>query len=136
MSVPTTRPSPRVLLADDEPAMLAALCGLLKAAGYQVVGAVGDGLRAVEEAVRLVPDIVLADLRMPGLSGIEVADALRQRAPGVAVAVLSAYDDVAVQVTAERSAVVAFLVKGCSSRDIFRTIDSFAPSSPAAAGGP
>ena len=67
---------------------------------------------------------MLADLRMPGLSGIEVAAALRERAPGVAVAVLSAYDDVAVQVTAERSHVVAFLVKGCSSREIFRTIDS------------
>jgi DNA-binding NarL/FixJ family response regulator len=100
------------------------LRGLLEAAGYQVVGAVGDGLSAVEKAVRLGPDVVLADLRMPGLSGIEVAAALRERAPGVAVAVLSAYDDVAVQVTAERSHVVAFLVKGCSSREIFRTIDS------------
>ncbi len=124
MTAPTARPSPRVLLADDEPAMLAALRGLLEAAGYQVVGAVGDGLSAVEEAVRLGPDIVLADLRMPGLSGIEVAAALRDRAPGVAVAVLSAYDDVAVQVTAERSHVVAFLVKGCSSREIFRAIDN------------
>ena len=116
--------SPRVLLADDEPAMLAALRGLLEAAGYQDVGAVADGLSAVEEAVRLRPDVVLADLRMPGLTGIEVAAALSERVPSVAVAVLSAYDDVAVQVSAERSSVVAFLVKGCSSREIFHTIDS------------
>jgi DNA-binding NarL/FixJ family response regulator len=116
--------SPRVLLADDEPAMLAALRGLLEAAGYRVVASVGDGLSAVEEAVRLQPDVVLADLRMPGLTGIEVAAALCERAPAVAVAVLSAYDDVSVQVSAERSAVVAFLVKGCSSREIFHTIDS------------
>jgi len=97
------------------------------------VGAVADGVSAVEEAVRLGPDVVLADLRMPGLTGIEVAAVLSERAPGVAVAVLSAYDDVAVQVSAERSPVVAFLVKGCSSREIFHTIDScVAPVLPAA----
>jgi DNA-binding NarL/FixJ family response regulator len=133
MTAPTEPSAPRVLLADDEPAMLAALQGLLEAAGYQVVGAVADGEAAVEAAVRLRPDVVLADLRMPGLTGTEVATVLSQLAPGVAVAVLSAYDDVAAQVTAERSPVVAFLVKGCSSREIFRTIDSCVePAVPAA----
>jgi len=114
----------RLLLADDEPSMLAALQGLLGAAGYEVVGAVGDGVSAVEQAMRLQPALVLADLRMPGLTGIEVAVALRKRAPGLPVVVLSAYDDVATQVAAERSPVAAFLVKGCSSRDIFAAIDN------------
>jgi DNA-binding NarL/FixJ family response regulator len=125
MSDPVTSPPTRVLLADDEPSMLAALQGLLDAAGYDVVGAAGNGISAVEEAVRLRPDLVLADLRMPGLSGIEVAVALRKSAPDIPVVVLSAYDDVAIQVAAERSPVVAFLVKGCSSWEIFQTIDNW-----------
>ena len=131
MSDPVAPAPRRILLADDEPSMLAALQGLLEAAGYRVVGAVGDGRSAVDEAMRLGPDLVLTDLRMPKLTGIEVAAALDDCAPGLPVVVFSAYDDPAIQVAAERSPVVAFLVKGCSSREIFQTIDNCIAGAPA-----
>jgi NarL family two-component system response regulator LiaR len=58
-----------------------------------VVAEVGDGILAVEETVRLKPDVALIDIRMPGLSGVEVTRLIRDQCPNTAVLVLSAFDD-------------------------------------------
>ena len=84
----------QVLLADDHPAVRAGIRGALeKAADVVVVGEAGDG----EEALRLVeelrPDVALLDCRLPGLEGVQVAEAIRERGLPTRVLALSAYAD-------------------------------------------
>jgi DNA-binding NarL/FixJ family response regulator len=79
---------PRVLLADDHPVTLAGLCKLLEPA-FKVVGRVTDGLALLAAAERLRPDLVIADIEMPGLDGIEATRRLQARLPDVKVLILS-----------------------------------------------
>jgi DNA-binding NarL/FixJ family response regulator len=73
---------PRVLLADDHPALLEAIAALLKAR-CDVVGTAPDGTSLVSEARRLCPDVIVADITIPILNGIETAHWLRESAfPG------------------------------------------------------
>ncbi|MDW8069225.1 MAG: response regulator transcription factor [Anaerolineae bacterium] len=84
----------RVLLVDDHPV---ARAGLRFALGVQrdlhIVGEVADGEEALRLAEALRPDVVLLDCRLPGMNGIAVAQALRERCPEVRVVALSAYGD-------------------------------------------
>jgi DNA-binding NarL/FixJ family response regulator len=66
---------PRVLLADDHAALLQAVAVLLKP-HFDIVGTVADGSVCVSEALRLRPDVIVADITMPGLSGIDAAHRL------------------------------------------------------------
>jgi YesN/AraC family two-component response regulator len=108
----------RVLLADDEPVILDALRQLLEDFGYDVVGTARDGAEALNMAITTKPDVVIADLRMPELTGLELASRLRELLPRLPVIILSAYGDVGLQLAAEKVPVAAYLVKGCSSREI------------------
>lgn len=69
---------PRVVVADDHPAMLDTLVRMLSP-DFDVVAAVPDGLSAVAEAERLVPDLLVLDIAMPGLNGIAAATRLKER---------------------------------------------------------
>jgi len=68
---------PRVLLADDHPALLEATTALLMPV-FEVVGTAVDGASLVSEALRLCPDVIVADITMPILSGIEAAHRLQE----------------------------------------------------------
>ncbi len=81
---------PRILLADDHPDVLKALHCLLSDLGH-VVATVTDGLALVEAAHRLMPDVIIADLLMPGLSGLEATRALRRSMPDSRVIILTVY---------------------------------------------
>ena len=84
----------RILIADDHAVMRAGLRLLLNGQGdMQVVDEAGDGWQTVEKAVALKPDIVLLDITMPGLSGLEAARQIRQKAPEVKLLVLTMHDD-------------------------------------------
>jgi two-component system response regulator NreC len=84
----------RILIADDHAVMRAGLRLLLNGQeDMQVVDEAGDGWQTVEKAVTLKPDIVLLDITMPGLSGLEAARQIRQRAPEVKLLVLTMHDD-------------------------------------------
>jgi two-component system, NarL family, nitrate/nitrite response regulator NarL len=80
----------RVLIVDDHPLTRDALAALLTAHGFDVAGLAGDGEEAVQAARRLQPQLVLLDLSMPGLSGIDALPRLREAAPGAEVVVLTA----------------------------------------------
>jgi DNA-binding NarL/FixJ family response regulator len=69
---------PRVVVADDHPAMLDTLVRMLSP-DFDVVAAVPDGVSAVAEAERLVPDVLVLDIAMPGLNGIAAATRLKER---------------------------------------------------------
>jgi DNA-binding NarL/FixJ family response regulator len=85
----------RVLIADDHPLMVDGLCSLLEAHGIEVAGTVGDGQAAMAEALRLEPDLVLMDLRMPGCDGLTATRLIKARRPDMKILILttSAEDD-------------------------------------------
>lgn len=84
----------RLLIADDHPIVLAGLRGLFEdTAGFEVVASCRDGLSAVESIEELRPDVAILDLRMPGLSGIEVLRELRKKGLETRTVILAATID-------------------------------------------
>jgi DNA-binding NarL/FixJ family response regulator len=82
----------RILLADDHPVILAGLCKLLEPA-FKVAGRVTDGLALLAAVERLRPDLVIADIEMPGLDGIEATRRLQASLPDVKVLILSIHGE-------------------------------------------
>jgi len=83
---------PRVLLADDHPALLEATIALLKPQ-FDVVGTATDGATLVAEALRLCPDVIVTDITMPVMSGIEAAHQLRESAPSAKIVFLTIHSE-------------------------------------------
>ena len=83
---------PRVLLADDHPALLEAIIALLKP-HFDVVGTATDGASLVSDAVRLSPDVIVTDITMPGLTGIEAAHQLRESTPSTKIVFLTIHSE-------------------------------------------
>jgi DNA-binding NarL/FixJ family response regulator len=82
----------RILLADDHAALLQATAVLLKP-HFDVVGTVANGAALIEEALRLRPDIIVVDITMPGLSGIDAARQLRKRASSAKIVFLTVHSE-------------------------------------------
>lgn len=79
----------RVLVADDHPLMVDGLCSLLEAHGTEIVGTVGDGQAAVAEALRLEPDLVLMDIRMPVCDGLAATRLIKAQRPEMRIVVIT-----------------------------------------------
>jgi CheY-like chemotaxis protein len=114
-------PAPRVLLVDDNRGFRNELRLLLEDCGIEVVAEGENGQEAVELATRTDADVVLMDLRMPVMDGLQAARALRDRVPSLPVIILSAYEDPALK--SEADAANAYLVKGCSGGLVLDTIE-------------
>ena len=109
----------RVLVADDQRVVregLQLVLGLMP--GVEVVGAAGDGAEAVRLAVECEPDIVLMDLRMPRVDGVEAIRVLRARRPGIRVIVLTTYSDDRSVLEALRAGARGYLTKDAGSAEI------------------
>jgi CheY-like chemotaxis protein len=109
-----TASGPAVILVDDDHENLAVLREALETEGITVVGAAADGPTGIELAARLAPDVVLMDLRMPGMDGFDATEAIRATRPWTQVVILTAYEDLLTR-SAEDVGAFAYLVKGCSS---------------------
>lgn len=84
----------RILLADDHAVVRAGLRMIIDAQpDMAVIGEAADGREAIEQAERLLPDMVLLDLTMPGLGGLSALAVIRQKAPGAKILVLTIHDD-------------------------------------------
>jgi DNA-binding NarL/FixJ family response regulator len=84
----------RVVVVDDHPVIRQGILGLLSAAeGIEVIGETGSGEDALRMARELSPDVMLLDMEIGGISGIEVAKTLKKERSRVVVLALSAYDD-------------------------------------------
>ncbi len=103
---------PRLLVVDDHDMLREALVELLDQAGFEVVGQGADGADAVALAKQLVPDVVLMDLRMPVLSGLDAAPLIKEACPATQVVLLSAFESPALEQQAEEAGCFAYLVKG------------------------
>lgn len=116
---PPQRRDVRVLLADDQRTVresLATLLGLL--GGIELVASAADGEEALELAAIHRPEVVLMDLRMPRLDGIEATRRLRERHPNIRVIVLTTYADDESVLGALRAGARGYLTKDASSDDI------------------
>ncbi|MEV0900270.1 response regulator transcription factor [Actinoplanes sp. NPDC049802] len=84
--------SPRVLIVDDQELIRTGFRLILTARGIEVAGEAGDGAAAVDAERRLEPDVVLMDIRMPGMDGIEATRRILARGPGCRILMLTTFD--------------------------------------------
>ncbi|CAB4956567.1 response regulator transcription factor [Mycobacterium cookii] len=113
----------RVVLVDDHPVVLGGLRALLDSLpDFEVVGTATDGEAGVREVVLTKPDVVLMDIRMPGIDGLEATRRIRESASGVAVLVLTMFDDDDTVFGAMRAGAQGYLLKGADQAEIDRAI--------------
>jgi len=113
----------RVLLVDDDVRFRETLRQLLAQRVEAVIlGEAGDGEEALRLAESLRPDVVLVDLAMPGMNGLEVTRHLKARWPGVQVVIITVHDDEAYRRTALAAGAEAFLVKKTLGIDLWPTL--------------
>jgi DNA-binding NarL/FixJ family response regulator len=103
---------PRALVVDDHDMLREAVVELLVEAGFEVVGEAADGADAVALAKELAPDVVLMDLRMPVLGGLDATRLIKDARPATQVVLLTAFESPALEQQAEEAGCFAFLVKG------------------------
>jgi DNA-binding NarL/FixJ family response regulator len=109
----------RVLVVDDHPAFRRALTSALKMVdGFEVAGEAGGGVAACEEASSLEPDVVLMDLSMPDLSGIDAMKEMHRTKPDLPVVILTAHADPGVEREARAAGASGFLAKGIGLDDL------------------
>ncbi|HLM03612.1 MAG TPA: response regulator transcription factor [Blastococcus sp.] len=119
----TGPPSLTILVAEDHPLYRRALVALLEApSGWQVVAEAEDGVGAVTAAHREQPDVVVMDLKLPGLDGIEATRRIVASSPHVAVLVLTMYDDDTSVFEAMRAGARGYLLKGADQAEIVRAV--------------
>ena len=113
---------PRVLVADDHALVRSGIIGLLEAADLEVVGEAADGEEAVAATRRLRPDVVLMDIRMPGLDGIEATARLSAEPDAPRVLVLTTFDLDEYVLEAIRSGASGFLLKDAPPEEMLAAI--------------
>lgn len=119
---PNSTKAIRILIADDEAVIRLGLRTMLEAQGYRVVGEAADGTRAVDLVTRLKPDLVILDIKMPGVDGLQAARRL-QRDGNTPVVILTAYSDREFVDSAKASGVLAYLVKPVRESDLRPAIE-------------
>jgi DNA-binding NarL/FixJ family response regulator len=113
----------RVLIADDHPIVRSGLKALVDAQpDMQVVGEAVDGLEAVELVAALLPDLVVMDLSMPKLGGIEATERLRHTHPGVKVLALTVHEEPSFMRSLLAAGASGYVVKRAAAEDLVRAI--------------
>ncbi len=113
----------RVLIADDHLVVREGLRLILETADrFELVGQASDGEAAVQLAEELKPDVILMDLRMPGMSGIDAIKQIRERQPASEIVILTTYDEDDLMVEGLRAGARGFLLKDVSRETLFHTM--------------
>jgi len=119
------RPLRRVVIVDDHELLRAGTRRILEDAdGFSVVGEAEDGEAAIAVVNRLLPDVVLMDIRLPSMNGLEAARRIVADHPGITVLILSAYDDEDYVRAALAAGVSGFLLKTTPSAELIQAISS------------
>ena len=112
-----------IILADDHPVVRRGMQALLESEqDFSIVGVASDGLEAVGLTERLKPDVVVLDLMMPGLSGLEVLRILRERSPRTRTVILSMYSSSAFVAQALQNGAVGYVLKECTEENLVRAV--------------
>jgi DNA-binding NarL/FixJ family response regulator len=113
----------RVLVADDQPLMRAAFEMTLRTEeDIDLVGEASDGLEAVEQARRLLPDVILMDVRMPGMDGVEATRILAAEDPTTKILILTTFDIDEYVIEAIRAGASGFLLKDVRPSELIEAI--------------
>lgn len=114
---------PTVLLADDHPGNTALLRDLLQTA-FDVVGEVADGQSLVDEAERIAPDIIVADIAMPGLDGIEAAHRILAKNPAMRIVLVTVHADLALVGRGLDAGALGYVVKRVAGDELVPAIQA------------
>jgi DNA-binding NarL/FixJ family response regulator len=113
----------RLLVVDDHPIVRDGLRGIFdQDPDFEVVGEAADGVQGVERALALTPDVVLLDLRMPDMGGVEAIRRLRERAPAIRVLVVTTYDSDADVLPAVEAGATGYLLKDAPREELVRAV--------------
>ncbi len=125
MSVPTPAAPVRLVIVDDHSLVRDGLRARLSVVpGLQVIGEAASGVQALELAAALAPDLMLVDVGMRGMNGIELATTLRQRHPQIRVLMLSMYDNREYVLSAIRAGARGYVLKESPTEEILAAIAS------------
>ena len=116
----------RIVLADDHVLMRAGLRRILEATGNVVVGEVGDGLEVVSAVQNMRPDVLVLDLGLPGLHGLDVIRDVLRRVPGVRVLVVSAFDRDDFVVAAFKNGAAGYVLKAAGTNELLQALEQVA----------
>jgi DNA-binding NarL/FixJ family response regulator len=100
-----------ILLVDDSQLVRKTLRHIFETAGFEICGEAGDGDQAVKQAPALKPDLIVLDLSMPGLNGLQAAPLLRRSLPDVPIILFTIYPSVAIQQNARSAGVTSVISK-------------------------
>ncbi len=115
----------RLLIADDHPVYRDGLHVLLRTlAGTVVVGEATTGEEAIQRAMELQPDVILMDVRMPGLNGIEATRRILATSPHIGILVLTMYEDDDSVFAAMQAGARGYILKGADQMDILRAVQA------------
>jgi len=125
-------PRARIVLAEDHRLVREALRHLLERdLGADIVGEAADGTEAIALALRLAPDVLVLDLMMPGLGGLDVLQRLRKERVATRVVVVSVHDDQWFVVRALRAGASAFVTKGARAAELVQAVRDVLAGTPA-----
>jgi DNA-binding NarL/FixJ family response regulator len=115
----------RILVADDHTLVRQGLRKILESQpGWVVVGEAGDGRDAVQQTMDLQPDVVIMDIAMPRLNGVEAVQQIERRNPNARVLVLSMYSDEAYVTRAVRAGAAGYLLKDSADVDLIQAVSA------------
>jgi DNA-binding NarL/FixJ family response regulator len=113
----------RVLLVDDQELVRTGLRGILRPQfGFEIAGELPDGSRVTETVAALSPDVVLMDVRMPVVDGVEATRELRRQPTSPPVLALTTFDDDEVLAAVLRAGASGFILKGVTAEDLQRAV--------------
>src|SRR5688572_9195266 len=115
----------RLLLADDHTLLLEALKNLVEPVCH-VVGTAADGRTLIAEAERLRPDVIVADIHMPNLNGLEACERIAQRVPESRIIFLTVNEDPDIAEEAVRRGAYGYVLKKATSEELFKAIQTVA----------
>jgi DNA-binding NarL/FixJ family response regulator len=115
---------PRIMIVDDNPRARMALSACLSMLdAIEIIGEASNGEDAVQKVESQSPDMVLMDLQMPGMDGLQATRAIKERWPQIKVIVLTIYADALCP--ARQAGADAFLVKGCPLEELLSVVAGF-----------
>ncbi|MBN1367338.1 MAG: response regulator transcription factor [Dehalococcoidales bacterium] len=118
-------PKIRVLIVDDHPMIRAGMRGLLEAvADFEIVGEAGNGEEAVSLSTELKPDVIIMDIVMPRLNGIEATRKIKQVSPTTAILILTAYSDIYYILGLLEAGACGYLLKDTRGEELVEAIRS------------